>query len=185
MNHTVTKQENYESSLIMRRAGSLLLDYLTWYIVYAIMVLFIFLKSNGTPTVSGDLMYYKDAFDLIIKTPYFSLIYLGIICTLEIVIPLTTGGQSITKKIFKLKVINCNNSNIALVFRSIIKIIVLNPYGVISYLLGHAISSNFINIISNILSVIFIFSIALAFKNKKSLHDRLSNTYVNLTDDYN
>lgn len=176
----ISKQENYQSSLIMRRAGSLLLDYLIWYMVYSIMVLGIFLRNNGSPTVSGNLMYYKEAFDNIIKTPLFSITYLGIICLLEIIIPIITGGQSITKKIFKLKVIKDNNSNMTLILRSIIKIIVLNPYGVIAYLVGNTINTSMINIISNILSVIFIFSIILVFKDEKSLHDKFSRTYVKL-----
>lgn len=174
------KQEDYEVSYIMRRTGSLLVDYLTWYLIYAVMILYFFVKNNGSPTVSGNLIYYKDAFDTIIKTPLFSLTYLGIICILEIFIPLLTNGQSLTKKIFKIRVATENNSKIRLMFRSIVKIIVLNPYGVIAYLIGDSISSNYINIISNVLSVIFIISVALAFKDKKSLHDRITNTCIKL-----
>lgn len=174
------EQDNYETSFIMRRAGVLLVDYLIWYLIYTVMVLTFFLRSNGAPTVSGDLLYYKEAFDLIIKTPIFSLTYLGIICIWEVVIPLITNGQSITKKIFKIRVISEKGSKITLVLRSLIKILVLNPYGVIAYLIGYAVNGSYINIISNILSVIFILSVVLVLKDKRSLHDRITNTYVKL-----
>jgi uncharacterized RDD family membrane protein YckC len=180
MKNKVKNQEDYEVNYIMRRAGSLLVDYLTWYLIYAVMILYFFVKNNGSPTVSGNLMYYKDTFDIIIKTPVFSLTYLGIICILEIVIPLLTSGQSLTKKIFKIRVTTENYSKIRLIFRSIIKIIVLNPYGVIAYLIGNSINGNSINIVSNVLSVIFIISVILAFKDKRSLHDRITNTCIKL-----
>lgn len=176
----IKEQENHETSFIMRRAGALLVDYLIWYLIYTVMVLVFFLKSNGAPTVSGNLMYYKEAFDIIIKTPAFSLTYLGIICIWEVIIPLITNGQSITKKIFRIKVVNEKKSKIILVIRSLIKILILNPYGVIAYLIGDAINGNYINIISNILSVIFILSVVLVFKDKRSLHDRITNTYIKL-----
>lgn len=176
----VKEQENDETSFIMRRAGALLVDYLIWYLIYTVMILIFFTKINGAPTVSGNLLYYKEAFDLIIKTPVFSLSYLGIICIWEVVIPLITNGQSITKKIFKIKVISEKGSKITLVIRGLIKILVLNPYGVIAYLIGDAVNGNYINIISNILSAIFIISVILAFKDKRSLHDRITNTYVKL-----
>lgn len=176
----VKEKENYETSFIMKRAGALFVDYLIWYLIYTVMVLIFFTKSNGSPTVSGNLLYYKEAFDLIIKTPAFSLTYLGIICIWEVIIPLITNGQSITKKLFKIKVINEKKSKIALIIRSLIKILVLNPYGVIAYLIGDAINGNYINIVSNILSLIFIFSVVLVFKDKRSLHDRITNTYVKL-----
>lgn len=180
MKSKIKKQEDYELNCIMRRASSLLVDYIAWYLIYAIMILCFFLKTNGSPTVSGDLIYYKDAFGIIIKTPLFSLTYLVIICILEILIPLLTNGQSLTKKIFKIRVITENNSKIRLIFRSIIKIVILNPYGVIAYLIGNSINGNSINIISNILSVIFIISVILAFRDKKSLHDRITNTSIKL-----
>ncbi len=180
MKSKVKNQEDYELNCIMRRAGSLLLDYVTWYLIYAVMVLYFFVKTNGSPTVSGNLMYYKDTFDTIIKTPIFSLTYLGIICILEIIIPLVTNGQSLTKKIFKIRVTTENHNKVNLILRSIIKIIVLNPYGVIAYLIGDSIDGGSINMISNILSVIFVLSVILVFKDKKSLHDRITNTQIKL-----
>ena len=56
----------------------------------------------------------------------------------------------------------------------------LNPFGVIAYLIGDAVNGNALDIISNILSAIFIISVILAFKDKRSLHDRITNTYVKL-----
>ena len=180
MKYKVEKQEEYDLSYITRRAGSLLTDYLKWYLIYAVMVVYFFVKNNGSPVVSGNLMYYKDTFDIIIKTPAFSLTYLGIICILEIVIPLITNGQSLTKKLFKIRITTEKHNKIRLILRSIIKVVILNPYGVIAYLIGNSINGNYINIISNVLSAILIISIMLVFKDKKSLHDRITNTYIKL-----
>jgi uncharacterized RDD family membrane protein YckC len=180
MKYKVEKQEEYDLSYISRRAGSLLMDYLTWYLIYAVMVVYFFVKNNGSPVVSGNLMYYKDTFDIIIKTPTFSLTYLGIICVLEIAIPLITNGQSLTKKLFKIRIVTEKHNKITLILRSVIKIIILNPYGVIAYLIGNSINGNYINIVSNVLSAIFIISIVLVFKDKKSLHDRITNSYIKL-----
>ena len=178
---SIAKDQEYgDVNYILRRSGSLLLDYLIWYLIYAFMILFFFFKNFGFPTVADNLMYYKNNFDTIIKTPIFSLTYLGIICLLEIVIPLITNGQSLTKKIFKIRIATENNSMIGLIIRSIVKIIILNPYGVIAYLIGNSINSNYINSISNILSIIFIISVVFVFKYKKSLHDKVTNTYVKL-----
>lgn len=174
------EQKDYEFNYIVRRLGSLLLDYLIWYLIYAFMILFFFFKNFGSPIVSDNLVYYKENFDIIIKTPIFSLTYLGIICLLEIIIPLITNGQSLTKKIFKIRITTKNNSKISLIVRSIIKIIILNPYGVIAYQIGNAININYINNISNMLSIIFIISVILTCRDKKSLHDKITNTCVKL-----
>lgn len=173
-------QKDSEVRYIVRRLGSLLLDYLIWYLIYAFMILFFFFRNFGSPTVSDNLMYYKENFDTIIKTPIFSFTYLGIICLLEIIIPLITNGQSLTKKIFKIRITTKNNSKISLIVRSIVKIIILNPYGVIAYQIGNAINVSYINNISNMLTIIFIISVILACRDKKSLHDKITNTCVKL-----
>lgn len=173
-------QQEYELSCLRRRACSLLLDYFFWYLIYSIMVLIFYSKTYGMPEVSGNLSYYKDAFDTIIKTSRFSYIYLVIICALEIVIPLLTNGQSITKKIFKIKVITRNNSKIRLLIRCIVKIMILNPYGVIAYTIGDLFNRSYINYISNMLSIIFIVSSILVFKYGESLHDKIAKTYISL-----
>lgn len=174
------KKEEYELSCTRRRIGSLLMDYLVWYILHICMTLILYISKYGVPKVSDNLMYYKDAFDSMIKTPIFSLTYLGIICIWEIVIPLITNGQSLSKKVFKIRIITLNGSRMILILRSIVKIIILNPYGVIAYIIGNIIGTSYTNIISNVLSVIFIISIILVLKNKKSLHDRIAKTSVEL-----
>lgn len=178
-NSSNNKIEN-ELSCTRRRIGSLILDYFIWYFMYAIMVIIFYLNNYGTPKVSGDLMYYKNAFDRVIKTPLFIDIYVGIICLWEIVIPIITNGQSLTKKIFKIKVVSENNLKINLLIRSIIKIIILNPYGVIAYMSGDLLNGQYINTISNILTVVFVISIVLVFRNNKSIHDKVAKTSVKL-----
>lgn len=56
------------------------------------MVLIFYFKIYGMFEVFGNLSYYKDVFDIIIKIFRFSYIYLGIICVWEIVILLLING---------------------------------------------------------------------------------------------
>lgn len=174
----VKEMDNYDYK--KKRIFSLLVDYVIWYLIYAVMILVFYFNIYGSPEVSGDLLYYRDAFDNIIKTPVFSLGYLGIICILEIIIPLLTNGQSITKKIFKIKILSENNSKIRLLVRSVFKILILNPYGVVAYIIGELTNTSYVNTISNILSVIFVISVILAFKNNKSIHDKIAKTNVEM-----
>lgn len=178
MKNNAKNEDNY--NLKKNRIISLIVDYVIWYLIYAVMILLFYFNTYGTPEVSGNLTYYKDAIDTIIKTPIFSIGYLGILCVLEIVIPLLTNGQSLTKKIFKIRIVSENNSKLKLFARSLVKILILNPYGVIAYIIGDLINASYINTISNILSVVFIISVILAFKNNKAIHDRVAKTNVEM-----
>ena len=178
MHNSIQNESEYNQDCTTRRIASLIIDYAVYYLIYVIMIMIFYIKQfGGVPEVSADILY-NNVFSGIIQTTEFSLTFLGVVLIWEIIIPLINNGQSISKKILKIKVNSISNKKISLILRGIIKIIVLNPYGLIAYLIGTAINKSYINLISNILSVVFIICVIIFFKTKKSVHDRIANTYV-------
>lgn len=179
MKNSIQNYDEYNENCTGKRVACLLLDYVIFYIIYSVMILVFYVSKFGVPDVSTDTLY-NNVFENVIKTPVFSIMYLGIILVWEVVIPLLLDGQSISKKIFKIKSNSINGKKINLIIRGIVKIVILNPYGIAAYMIGSAINKSYINSISNILSVIFIISVIMFFKNKGCLHDRISKTYVSV-----
>lgn len=164
-------------NLFGKRLGSLLIDYVSFYIIYVIMIIVFYAYKFGVSEISTEILF-DNVFDNIIKTPIFSFTYLGIILIWEVVIPLLTNGQSISKKILKIRVTSLNRKKLNLIVRSIIKIVILNPYGVIAYILGNILNQSFINSISNALSIVFIISVIMFFKGSNCFHDKIAKTTV-------
>lgn len=178
MQNSVQNESEQSSNISYKRVGALITDYVAYYIIYVIMIIaFYTSKFGGVPEVSADVLA-NNVFSNVIQTPEFSITFLGVVLIWEIVIPLINNGQSISKKIFKIKVNTLNKNKAGLIFRGIVKIIILNPYGVIAYLIGSYINSAYINTISNILSLVFIISVVMFLKNKSSLHDKIGKTFV-------
>lgn len=179
MKHKI-ENESETLSCSSRRVISLLIDYAVYYIIYVAMIIIFYMnKFGGVPEVSTDTLF-NNVFSEVIQTPVFSITFLCVVLVWEIVIPLINNGQSISKKVLKIKVNTVNNKKMNLIIRGIVKLIVLNPYGIVAYLIGNCINRSYINIISNILSVVFIISIIMFFKNKQSLHDRVAKTFVSM-----
>ena len=164
-------------NLFEKWLGSLLIDYVSFYIIYVIMIIVFYAYKFGVSQISTEILF-DNVFDNIIKTPIFSFTYLGIILIWEVVIPLLTNGQSISKKILKIRVTSLNRKKLNLIVRSIIKIVILNPYGVIAYILGNILNQSFINSISNALSIVFIISVIMFFKGSNCFHDKIAKTTV-------
>ena len=141
------------------------------------MIIVFYAYKFGVSQISTEILF-DNVFENIIKTPIFSFTYLGIILIWEVVIPLLTNGQSISKKILKIRVTSLNRKKLNLIVRSIIKIVILNPYGVIAYILGNILNQSFINSISNALSIVFIISVIMFFKGSNCFHDKIAKTTV-------
>ena len=178
MQNSIQSENEHTLNCSSRRVIALLIDYAAYYIIYVAMIIGFYVKRfGGVPEVSSDSLF-NSVFSEVIQTPAFSLTFLGVILVWEIVIPLITNGQSVSKKIMKIKINTSNNKKISLVLRGIIKLIVINPYGIVSYLIGSSINKSYINVIANGLSVVFIISVIMFFKNKESLHDKIAKTFV-------
>ncbi|MGN0143512.1 MAG: RDD family protein [Clostridium sp.] len=178
MQNSIQSEDEHTLNCSSRRVIALLIDYAAYYIIYVLMIIAFYVnKFGGVPEVSTDALF-NSVFSEVIQTPAFSLMFLGVVLIWEIIIPLINNGQSISKKIVKIRINTLNNKKISLVWRGIIKLIILNPYGIVAYLIGSSINKSYINVISNILSVIFIISVIMFFKNKESLHDRIAKTFV-------
>lgn len=181
MQNSIPIENDWTKSCTGKRLLALIMDYVVYYMIYVAMIIISYVnKFGGVPEVSAEVLY-DNVFLNTIQTPGFSLTFLGVVLIWEIVVPLITNGQSISKKILKLKINSKYNKKVNLIFRGIIKIIILNPYGLIAYLIGSCINRSYINIISNILSIVFIVSVIMFFKNKESLHDKIAKTFVGLS----
>lgn len=169
-----------ELSCIRKRAMGLVLDFLIWYGVYFLMLIMVFITKFGTPEVSGDLSYYKQAFDGIIKSPLFIIVYLSFLVLWEIIIPMLTEGQSLFKQKLKIKITvdNKRNTRVTLAVRGLVKLMVLNTYGVIAYVLGNLISANAVNVVSNTMSILLVISIIAVVLGKNTIYDMILGTKV-------
>jgi uncharacterized RDD family membrane protein YckC len=183
-NYTVNNEFCVESSrsehfIKLRRSSALLLDLLFWYLLYITVVFLLFLFIYGIPTISEDVMY-KEHIDFIITSKTFITLYLGSLALYEILVTVAMNGQSLSKRIFNLRISYGKHKIYSLTLRGAIKIFILNPYGTIAYL-----GNQMIPLIStNTYADIMLFALAgcagltLFSRTGKSIHDRISHTYV-------
>ncbi|PJI10214.1 MULTISPECIES: RDD family protein [Clostridium] len=170
---------NKTTGFASRRIFCTVLDLIVWYLVYIIILLPAYFMQNGMPQKALNPYIYKNRFDVIIKSPTFLILYLGFIILWEMLIPVITNGQSLFKKKFNLK-IECdgNGSYINFVVRGLVKIIILNPYGVIAYLISSSFKTGNGNLISDFFTILTIICGVLILMNKKTIHDKISKTHV-------
>ncbi|URZ09071.1 RDD family protein [Clostridium felsineum] len=167
-----------DETLLLKRALSTILDLLVWYVSYVAILLIFFSLKYDLPKSKVKLTVYKMEFDTIIKSKAFILIFLALILLWEIVIPILTDGQSYFKQKMHLKIVG--NTNLNLIVRGFIKILILNPYGVIAYVISRAINITSTNMISNTLTLIAFICIILVVIDKRPIHDIIAKTYVTL-----
>ncbi|MCR3760001.1 RDD family protein [Clostridium felsineum] len=167
-----------DETLLLKRALSTILDLLVWYVSYVAILLIFFSLKYDLPKSKVKLTVYKMEFDTIIKSKAFILIFLALILLWEIVIPILTDGQSYFKQKMHLKIVG--NTNLNLIVRGLIKILILNPYGVIAYVISRAINITSTNMISNTLTLIAFICIILVVIDKRPIHDIIAKTYVTL-----
>lgn len=158
------------------RAWGLIVDYAMWYFIQVVMILFAFLVVYNKTPIAGDLQAYKVHFDEIMHEPVFITIFVGIVLIGEIGIPLLFGGQSISKKIFKIKVEPFSVRQT--VIRGFVKILIINPNGVVAFILGCAFSSSVVNGISTVLGILLVVNAILVLKHRPTMYEMISKTHV-------
>ncbi|MHC1684431.1 MAG: RDD family protein [Clostridiaceae bacterium] len=163
-----------------KRLLGLVIDQAVWYLLYLVCLLITYLAFNGSPKVTGDAMYYKLQLDEVITSKIFISFYLAVLMIYEVIMPMLSGGKSLSKKILKLHISCKSKKPSKLMLRGIVKLIILNPYGIIGYLIYS--TTNLLNasVFSNVLIFIFSISILTVAVSKKGigLHDLISNTVV-------
>lgn len=157
------------------RAFGFAIDYIIWYLLMYVMILFYFFIVLKEQPFSGDLEGYAEVFERIMKRESFVLIYLLGLIVYEIAIPLLMGGQSISKKILKTEINPFTVLGVTI--RGLVKIIIINPCGVISFLLALAVGGN-ASILADALWVVLILNVVLVLMGKPSLQDLASKTTV-------
>lgn len=184
-NYTVSKERcvvtsQSGNSIKLKRSMALFVDLLLWYLLYIVIVFILFLLTNGMPTISGDLMYYKEQIDPIITSRTFIIVYLGSLLLYEIVVTILNNGQSLAKRIFNIRISYGKDKIYSLVLRGAVKILILNPYGIIAYLCNQMIPLISINMYADIMLLILAgcTGVTLFSSTGKSIHDMISRTYV-------
>lgn len=164
----------------LKRVLGLVIDEIMWYLIYFCCLIVTYLIHKGSPQVTGDAMYYKLQLDEIITSKFFISFYLIVLFIYEAVIPTFNKGKTLSKKILGLY-INCkSNRAVSLAIRSIVKLVILNPYGIVAYLF-YSITQVFnSNIYSNVLIFIFIIcGIMVSVRSEgKGFHDLAAGTIV-------
>lgn len=158
-----------------KRIMSTLIDLVSWYLIMYFMILFWFFAVEGYTPVAGDLQQYKEMFDNIMFQPTFIISFIVLLLIWEVAFPLLFGGQTPSKKIMKLKILPFSVS--AIFIRGFVRIITINPSGIISYVIAKNVGLS-INIVSNILSVILLVNVIVVFYNKRSTAELLSRTHI-------
>jgi hypothetical protein len=105
----------------------------------------------------------------------FLLIYIGALLVYELLIPLCSGGQSISKKILKTEIVPFRVSTVLV--RGLLKLIIINPCGVVSYLIASLIGGS-AAIISDGLWIILFINVVLVLMNKSTLYDLVNKTSI-------
>lgn len=174
----VNSQSDY--SVKLKRSMALFFDLSVWYLLYIVIVLILFVVTKGIPTISGNLMYYKEHIDSIITSGAFIIVYIGSLLLYEIAATILNNGKSLSKRIFNLRILYGKNRVYSLVLRGAIKIVILNPYGIIAHLCNQMIPFISASMYANIMMLILAGStgVTLASRNGKSIHDMLSHTCV-------
>lgn len=163
-----------------KRVLGLLIDEIIWYLIYFFCLIVTYLIYKGSPQVTGDAMYYKLQLDEVITSKFFISFYLIVLFIYESIIPTFNKGKTLSKKILGLY-INCKSNGAAsLAIRSIVKLVILNPYGIVAYLFYNITQVFNSNIYSNVLILIFIIcGIIVAVRNEgKGFHDLVAGTAV-------
>lgn len=159
-----------------QRIVSLFIDYLVWYIVMFLMVIVGYLFIYNKQPIAGDLQAYKEEFDVIMHDWKFIGLFIAFVFIYEVIIPVVFKGKTLSKKLTHLEI--KYNNPMQLIVRGLLKIIIVNPSGVISYTLGILLNKEYINGISTILSCLLIINIVFVLKNKKAFHDSVCKTEV-------
>lgn len=177
-------KRNNVSNIRLKRVMGLIIDEVIWYAIYVIVFLILFLAIKGIPTISGNHIYYQNASYQIKTSTAFTITYGLILIIYEVIVPMISNGKTISKKILKLNIQSKNNSKVRIAARGIIKLIILNPYWFVGYLI-FSITHLFNNAIyTRILFTSFAACILIAFINKegKGLHDILADTVIKESD---
>jgi uncharacterized RDD family membrane protein YckC len=173
------------------RAIALIMDYFIWYVLLILIQLFYFFTQGGsiqTLIASGGADLYKELISLPHSAFIIAIIFFALLLIYEVLIPLLTNGQSLTKKIIKIQITPTNAKNIVL--RGLAKIIIINPLNFLTLilltLLRHCgldpqsvVAVNATAWTPDILMFIFALSILITIATKKSLHERISGTVLN------
>lgn len=157
------------------RAIGFVIDYAFWYFLMYIMILFYFFFVEKQTAFSGNIGAYGAIFTNIMTQSSFLIIYICSLLVYELLIPLCFGGQTISKMILKTEIVPFQVSKILI--RGVLKLIIVNPCAVISYLLATLIGGN-AAIISDVLWVILFLNVVLLFMGKPMLYDMLNKTTV-------
>lgn len=162
-------------SIKTSRALGLLLDYILWYVLMYVMILVYFFVIERHTAFSDNLTGYAEIFSSIMKTPSFLLIYFAGLVTYEILIPLCFGGQSLSKKILKIEMEPFTFTGVLV--RGFLKLIIINPCGVVSYIVATMMAGS-AAIISDGLWIVLLLDGVLVLMNKRALHDMLTKTTI-------
>lgn len=162
-------------SIKTTRAIGFVIDYVIWYLLMYVMILVYFFLVEKHTAFSGDISAYGEIFTQIMGKQSFLLIYIGALLIYELLIPLCFGGQSISKKILKTEIVPFRVSTVLV--RGLLKLIIINPCGVVSYLIASLIGGS-AAIISDGLWIILFINVVLVLMNKSTLYDLVNKTSV-------
>ena len=162
-------------SIKATRAIGFAIDYAIWYFLMYIMILVYFFLIEKQTAFSGNISAYGVIFTQIMSKSSFLLIYMGALLIYELLIPLCFGGQSITKKILKTEIVPFHVTTI--LGRGLLKLIIINPCGVISYLFASLIGGS-AAIISDGLWILLFINVILLLRGKSLMYDLANKTTV-------
>lgn len=155
-----------------------IVDYLIWYILMVVMLFVSFLFIHKETAFAGNLAAYQVIFDRIMHEPTFILIYTMLLVVYEIIVPLITHGQTLSKKLLHIQVKKVSNKDLCI--RGLLKILIINPCGIIAYMVGSYFGQDVINMVSNILTVILCINMIAYAMNRECMHSILSHTNIEL-----
>lgn len=158
-----------------KRIISSFIDLVSWYVLMYFLILFWFFAVDKFTPIAGDLQQYKEMFDSIMFQPMFIIIFMVLLLGWEVIFPLLFGGQTPSKKLMKIKILPFNFA--AIFIRGISRIIIMNPSGIIAYIVAKGIGVQ-VNIISNILSFLLFVNVVMVFYNRQSTVEYISKTRI-------
>ncbi|MFV0381036.1 MAG: hypothetical protein ACK5KR_02205 [Breznakia sp.] len=159
----------------MTRSLGFLIDYAIWYLLMYIMILIYFFGIEKYMAFSGNLSAYGDLFANIMSKPSFLFLYIGVLFIYEVCIPIFFGGKTISKKILKTKMVPFHVSS--LFIRGGLKLLIINPCGVVSYVLANMIGGS-AALIADGLWLLLIVNIVLALLGKSTMYDFVAKTNI-------
>ena len=113
----------------------MVIDFLIWYMLYIVILFVLFLLNHELSATSGNLMYYQEVFHSMTGSSNFIILYVGCLLFYEIAAVILWDGQSLSKRILHLRVLSKKNKISSLVIRGIVKLLIVNPFGVAAVLL--------------------------------------------------